>query len=62
MADQEAYALPSNSILYQDLGFQGFAVAGVTIAQAKKKPRGGTLTPEEKAENRRLAGTVSHQS
>jgi hypothetical protein len=55
MADQEHYRLPENTILYQDLGFQGVAVAGSTIAQPKKKPRGGTLTPDEKAENRRLA-------
>jgi hypothetical protein len=55
MADQESYALPPSSVLYQDLGFQGFTVAGSTIAQPKKKPRGGTLTLEEKSENRRLA-------
>lgn len=55
MADQEHYALPAGSVLYQDLGFQGFTIAGSTIAQPKKKPRGGTLTLEEKAENRRIA-------
>lgn len=55
MADCEAYVLPTDTILYQDLGFQGFAVAGVTIAQPKKKPRGGELQPDEKAANRRIA-------
>jgi hypothetical protein len=42
-------------VLYQDLGFQGCTIAGNTIAQPKKKPRGGALTPEEKVENRRIA-------
>jgi DDE superfamily endonuclease len=44
--------LPSGSYLYQDLGFQGFVLAGVTTVQPKKKPRGGELTPPEKAHNR----------
>lgn len=56
MADQEHYALPPNSVLYQDRGFQAFVIPGVHIAQPKKKPRGGHLTPVEKAENRRIAG------
>ncbi len=54
LADDEGYTLPEQSILYQDLGFQGFAVAGVMVVQPKKKPRGGELTPEEKEENRRI--------
>jgi hypothetical protein len=55
MADQEAYDLPAGTSLYQDLGFQGFAVAGVTIHQPTKKPRGGELTPEQRAANRAIA-------
>ena len=54
LADVEAYRLPAESILYQDKGFQGFAVDGVTIVQPKKKPRGGALTDEEKEENSRI--------
>ena len=53
-ADGETYRLPPGSRLYQDRGFQGFAVDGVVIIQPKKKPRGGELTIEEKAENRRI--------
>ena len=52
LADLANYTLPRGSHLYQDLGFQGFMLDGVTIMQPKKKPRGGNLTPPEKAQNR----------
>jgi hypothetical protein len=55
LVDDESYTLPSGSVLYQDMGFQGFAVANVTIQQPTKKPRGRDLTPEQKADNRRIA-------
>jgi DDE superfamily endonuclease len=55
IVDDEHYGLSAGSILYQDMGFQGFAVASVTIKQPKKKPRGGELTPEQKEDNRRIA-------
>lgn len=57
MADQEQYVLPPASVLYQDMGFQGFVVAGVSIEQPKKKPCGGVLTPDEQADNQRIAST-----
>jgi DDE superfamily endonuclease len=47
--------LPAGSVLYQDMGFQGFAVANVTIQQPTKKPRGGELTTEQKEDNQRIA-------
>ncbi len=49
------YVLPPKSVLYQDLGFQGFTVVNVEIQQPHKKPRGSELSLEAKAENRRLA-------
>jgi len=55
LADLEGYSLPPGSYLYQDMGFQGFVLAGVMIVQPKKKPRGGELTPPEKATNRRIS-------
>jgi DDE superfamily endonuclease len=55
LADLEGYRLPPGSCLYQDLGFQGFILADVTIIQPKKKPRGGELTPPEQATNRRIS-------
>ena len=55
LADDETYDLPAGSNLYQDLGFQGFTVATVHMHQPHKKPRGGVLTPDEKAENQALA-------
>lgn len=55
ISDEAAMRLPTGSYLYQDTGFQGFALAGVTILQPKKKPRGKELTAEEKDNNREIA-------
>jgi DDE superfamily endonuclease len=55
LADLAGYTLPDGSCLYQDLGFQGFTLDGITIVQPKKKPRGGELTPREKATNRSIS-------
>ncbi len=55
LVDEEQYTLPSGSVLYQDMGFQGFAVVNVTIQQPAKKPRSGRLSCEQKGENRRIA-------
>ena len=55
VADLAGYSLPHGSCLYQDMGFQGFVLNGITIVQPKKKPRGGELTPQEKATNRRIS-------
>jgi len=54
-ADEAGYSFPEGSALYQDTGFQGFTIAGVTILQPKKKPRGKELTPEEKEDNRLIS-------
>jgi hypothetical protein len=55
VADLEGYTLPHGSCLYQDMGFQGFILNGITIVQPKKKPREGELTPPEKATNHAVA-------
>lgn len=55
LADEAGYKVPKGSPLYQDTGFQGFSVDEVAVIQPKKKPRGKELTPEEKAENRRIS-------
>ena len=47
--------LPCGSCRYQDLGFQGFTLDGITIIQPKKKPRNGELTPLEKAHHRQIS-------
>jgi hypothetical protein len=52
IAELVGYTLPAGSCLYQDKGFQGFFLPGITIVQPKKTPRGGELTPPEKAMNR----------
>jgi hypothetical protein len=43
--------------VYQDKGFQGFFLPGITIVQPKKTPRGGELTPPEKATKRRISSS-----
>jgi hypothetical protein len=55
IADYSAYPLPAGSHLLQDLGFLAFELDGVTMCEPIKKPRGGVLTPEQKAHNRALA-------
>jgi hypothetical protein len=47
--------LSPGSSLYQDKGSQEFSLQDVTIVQPKKTPRGGELTPPEKATNRRIS-------
>jgi len=55
IAELAGDTLPPGSCLYQDKGFQGFVLPGITIFQPKKTPRGGELTPPEKAANRRIS-------
>jgi len=55
LADATPYPLPQGSHLLQDRGFQAFTLDGVTTHTPYKKPRGGTLTDEQKAANRQLA-------
>ncbi len=55
LADAAPYPLPEGSHLLQDLGFQAFTLDGVTTHTPHKKPRGGTLTDAQKADNRQLA-------
>ena len=55
LADEAGYTVPEGTVLYQDTGFQGFSIAGVTIIQPKKKPKGGELSCEEKQNNRLIS-------
>lgn len=54
-ADEEAYRYPQGSKVWKDTGFQGYEPEQTTTYQPKKKPRGGELTPSEKAENRAIS-------
>ena len=47
LADEQALRFPKGSKLWKDTGFQSYEPAGVTTLQAKKKPKGGELSPEE---------------
>ena len=55
VSDEVGFELPSSSCLYQDTGFQGFALEDVIIVQPKKKPKGKELTQEEKDCNRQIS-------
>ena len=55
IADEAHFTLPTGSCLYQDTGFQGFALENVTMFQPMKKPRGRELTPQEKEGNRLIS-------
>ena len=44
-------AFPPNSKLWKETGFQGYEPANTQTFQPKKKPKGGELTPQEKAQN-----------
>ena len=55
IADTTPYPLPQGSRLLQDLGFLAFSIDGVEIIMPTKKPRGGSLTDEQKAANQQIA-------
>lgn len=55
IVDETPYPLPEGSELLQDLGFLGFRLDGVRVQTPTRKPRGGELTPEQKAANQALA-------
>lgn len=54
-ADDEGYRFPTGSKLWKDTGFQGYEPEQTTTYQPKKKPRGGQLTPDEKAQNQAIS-------
>jgi hypothetical protein len=55
VSDEAGFELPAGSCLYQDTGFQGFALEDVILVQPKKKPKGQELTPADKEHNRQIS-------
>jgi hypothetical protein len=51
LADEQAVIFPQGSKLWKDSGFQGYEPQQVQTFQPGKKPKGGQLTPAEKAHN-----------
>jgi hypothetical protein len=51
LADEQDLTFPPGSQLWKDTGFQGYEPDHVQTFQPKKKPKGGELTPQEKASN-----------
>jgi hypothetical protein len=51
LADEQDLDFPPDSKLWKDTGFQGYEPANTQTFQPKKKPKGGELTPAEKARN-----------
>jgi len=55
LTDEIGFRFPGGSKLWKDTGFQGYEPEGIQTHQPKKKPRGGELTAEEKAQNRAIS-------
>ena len=55
MADEDKAPFPPGSKLWKDTGYQGYEPEGVECKQPKKKPRGGELNAEEKAQNKLIS-------
>jgi len=55
VADDAGYRFPPGSKVWKDTGFQGYEPEDTETFQPKKKPKGGELTSEEKAQNREIA-------
>ncbi len=55
LCDEEGTRFPEGAALYRDSAYQGHEVPGATVHQPKKKPRGGTLSAEDKAANRLIS-------
>ena len=55
ICDEEDYTFPPGCVLFKDTGFQGCEPDQVCTYQPKKKPRGQELSPDDKAENKRIA-------
>jgi len=51
LADEQGLSFPSGSKLWKDTGFQGYEPERTVTFQPKKKPKGGELSTEEKAQN-----------
>lgn len=57
IADEEKIRVPIGGDLYQDTGFQGFAIPEVNNHQPKKKPKGKELASGDKIINRMISRT-----
>jgi hypothetical protein len=55
LADETGFRFPGGSKLWKDIGFQGYEPGGIETYEPKKKPRGGELTAEERAQNRAIS-------
>jgi hypothetical protein len=55
IADATPYRLPHGSVVVDDLGFLGYLLPGVQHIRPFKHPKGGHLTPEQKAHNQYVA-------
>jgi hypothetical protein len=51
LADEQGDVFPSGSKVWKDTGFQGYEPKNTQTFQPTKKPKGGQLSPEEKAAN-----------
>ncbi len=55
LADRSKLRFPADALLVKDTGLQGYEPPGIRTLQPKKKPKGRTLRPYEKAINRLIS-------
>jgi hypothetical protein len=55
IAEATPYSLSDDSAFVDDVGFLGYRLPDVQHIRPFKKPKGGQLTPEQKAHNRYVA-------
>ena len=51
IADEAGHYYPDQTVLVEDLGYQGYEPENISVLIPHKKPRGGELTQEQKDEN-----------
>jgi hypothetical protein len=54
-ADEDLITFPDGTNLHDDTGFLGYEPSNVNVVQPEKKPKGGSLTDEQKKENRLIS-------
>lgn len=51
LADEAGHHYPDATVLVEDLGYQGYEPANISVLRPHKKPRNGELTKQQKKDN-----------
>ena len=55
LADEAGHCYPNETVLVEDLGYQGYDLDNISVLIPHKKPRSGELTEQQKQENTDLS-------